>query len=228
MERRDDFAKFVKKLNDELAILRNGMKCINQGAQIIANIASRPSFLEIQSGAFIDRGMVLDGGCGGGEVGGAGGAGSTAGAVDWTENGADGKGDKEAETQCEGKQRGISGMCRADSNAECHRRGGCTFETGVNRPGCEGKKCAVCNSVENCQNENCEMVNLSDLPESIPMCKPKCLKDSETQECRTCSYPEQKCCDQADEDYCKTFCEEQTNYGKDSEEYVECIKPFTP
>jgi len=87
MERRDDFAKFVKKLNDELAILRNGMKCVNQGAQIIANIASRPSFLEIQSGAFIDRGTVLDGGCGGGEVGGAG---STAGAVDWTANGADG------------------------------------------------------------------------------------------------------------------------------------------
>ena len=87
------------------------------------------------------------------------------------------EGDKEAETKCEKKKRGIKRdgqlLDREQSNAECHDRGECTFEKRVNLAGCENKKCAVCNNVGNCQNEYCEMVNLSDLPGSISICKPR-------------------------------------------------------
>lgn len=56
---RTAFETFVTKLNQELEILRKGMKCINNGAKIIANIGDRYSFLETESGAFIDLGTAL-------------------------------------------------------------------------------------------------------------------------------------------------------------------------
>lgn len=69
-DQRTAFETFVTKLNQELEILRKGMKCINQGAEIISKIADRykpkgPGFLETESGAFIDLGTALGvDGCG--------------------------------------------------------------------------------------------------------------------------------------------------------------------